>query len=48
MAEEAVDVLAKVPAEAEEEIVRIDRGHDRYRTKIVEPYQIIVKETLLT
>ena len=48
MAEEAVEVLAKVPAEAEEEIVQIDRGQDRYKTKRVDRYNRILKGTLLT
>ena len=48
LAEEAVEVLTKVPAEAAEEIVPINRGQDRYRTKIVDPYHRSLKRTLLT
>ena len=48
MAKEAVEVLAKVPAEAEEKIVRIDRGQDRYRTRRVDPYHRSLKGNLLT
>ena len=47
MEEEAVEVLAKVPVEVEEEIVRIDREQARYRTKRVDPYHRILKGTLL-
>ena len=48
MAEEAVEVLEKVPEEAEEEIIRTDHGQDRYRTKRVDPYHISLNVTLLT
>ena len=37
MAEEAVEVLEKVVAEAVEEIVLTDHGQDRYRTRRAEP-----------
>ena len=48
MEEEAVDVLAKVAAEAEEEIVRTDHDQDRYRNRRVDPFHISLKGTLLT
>ena len=37
MAEEAVEALAKVVAEAEEDIVLTDHVQDRYRTRIAYP-----------
>ena len=40
MAEEAVEALAKVVAEAEEEIVLTDHGHDIYRTRRV-PFKLL-------
>ena len=48
MTEEAVEVLAKVAAEAEEEIVLTDHGQDRYRTRRVDPYHRSLKGILLT
>ena len=47
MAEGAIEAQAKVPVEVEEEIVRIDRGQDRYRIKRVDPYHRSLKGTLL-
>ena len=37
MSEEAAEALAKVVAEAEEEIVLTDHGQDRYRTRRADP-----------
>ena len=37
MSEEAVEALAKVVAEAVEEIVLTDHGQDRYRTRRADP-----------
>ena len=47
MAEETVEAQAKVLVEVVEEIVRIDRGQDRYRIKRADPYHRILKGTLL-
>ena len=48
MAEEAVEVLAKVVAEAEEETVLTDHGQDRYRNRRADPLHRNLKGTLLT
>ena len=48
MSEEAVEVLAKVVAAAEEEIVLTNHGHDRYRTRRADPLHKSLKGTLLT
>ena len=48
MAEEVVDVLAKVVAEVEEEIVLTNHGQDRYRTIRAYPLHRSLKGTLLT
>ena len=47
MTDEAVEAQAKVPVEVEEETVLIDRGQDRYRIKILDPYHRSLKGTLL-
>ena len=43
MAEGAVEMLAKVVAEAAEEIVLTDYGQDRYKTRRAEPCHISLK-----
>ena len=48
MAEGVVEVVAKVVAEAVEEIVLADHGQDRYRTRRAEPLHRSLKGTLLT
>ena len=48
MSEEAVEALAKVVAEAEEEIVLTDHGQDRYKTRRADPLHRSLKGTLLT
>ena len=48
MTEEVVEVLAKVVAEAEEEIVLTDHVQDRYRTRRADPLHRSLKVTLLT
>ena len=48
MAEGAVEVVAKVVAEAAEEIVLTDNGQDRYKTRISDPLHRSLKGTLLT
>ena len=48
MAEEAVEALAKMVAETEEEIVLTDHGQDRYRTRRADPQHRRLKGTLLT
>ena len=48
MAEGAVEVVAKVVAEAAEEIVLSDHGQDRYKTRRADPLHISLKGTLLT
>ena len=47
MAEEAVEALAKVVAEAEEEAVLTDHGQDRYITIIAYLLHRSLKGTLL-
>ena len=46
MAEEAVEVAAKVVAEVVEEIVITNHGQDRYRTRISDPLHRSLKGTL--
>ena len=48
MAEGTVEVVAKVVAEAAEEIVLTDHGQDRYRTRRVDPSHGSLKGTILT
>ena len=48
MAEEAVEALEKVVAEAEEETVLTDHVQDRYRTIRADPLHRSLKGTLLT
>ena len=48
MAEGAVEVVAKVVAEAEEEIVLTDHGQDRYKTRRADPLHRSSKVNLLT
>ena len=44
MTEEATEALAKVVAEAEEEIVVTDHGQERYRTIRADPQHRSLKE----
>ena len=48
MAEVEVEVVAKVVAEAAEEIVLTDHGQDRYKTRRADPLHRSLKGTLLT
>ena len=48
MAEGAVEVVAKVVAEAAEEIVLTDYGQDRYKIRKADPLYRCLKGTLLT
>ena len=48
MAEGAVEVVAKVVAEAAEEIVLTDHGQERYRTRRSDPSHRSLKGNLLT
>ena len=48
MAEGAVEVAAKGVAEATEEIILIDHGQERYKTRIADPLHRSLKGTLLT
>ena len=47
MVEGAVEVVAKVVAEAAEEIVLTDHGQDRYKTRRADPLHRSLKVTLL-
>ena len=48
MAEGAVEVVAKVVAEAAKEIVLTNHSQDRYKTRRADPMHRILKGTLLT
>ena len=48
MAEVAVEVVAKVVSEAEEEIILTDNGQDRFKTRRVDPLHRSLKRTLHT
>ena len=48
MVEGAVEVVAKVVAEAAEEIVLTNYGQDRYKTRRADPLHRRLKETLMT
>ena len=48
MTEGAVDVVAKVVEEAEEEIVLTNHGRDRYKTRRADLLHISLKGNLLT
>ena len=48
MAEGAVEVVAKVVAEAAEDTVLTNHGQDRYKTRGVDPLHKNLKGTILT